>query len=70
MLPEYRTIYQGGEDEIVEKKIKIYRDIMSRTVAGGGRAVHCCLQKEILGCKAQLQRLCDRGKQRDHAFLR
>ncbi len=26
MLPEYRTIYQGGEDEIVEKKIKIYRN--------------------------------------------
>ena len=22
---EYRTIYQGGEDEIVEKKVKIYR---------------------------------------------
>ena len=65
-----KIILQQAQGEITEKKIKIYRDIMSRTVAGGGRAVHCCLQKEILGCKAQLQRLCDRGKQRDHAFLR
>lgn len=28
MLPEYRTIYRGGEDEIVEKK--------SRFIADGG----------------------------------
>ena len=26
MLPEYRTIYRGGEDEIVEKKVTVYCD--------------------------------------------
>ena len=28
MLPEYRTIYQGGEDEIVEKKSRFIASVI------------------------------------------
>ena len=28
MLPEYRTIYQGGEDEIVEKKSRFIATVI------------------------------------------
>ena len=40
---EDHTAAGAGRD--YREEIKIYRNIMSRTVAGGGRAVHCCLQK-------------------------
>ena len=42
MLEQYRTVYEGGEGEITEKK--------SRFIA----TVHPVDEKKILGCKTQL----------------
>ena len=50
MLPEYRTIYQGGEDEIVEKKSRFIATVIP--VENEEEALEYRKdKKEILGCQ-------------------
>ena len=49
MLPEYRTIYRGGEDEIVEKKSRFIATVIpAETEEEALDFIE--KQKEILGC--------------------
>ena len=49
MLPEYRTIYRGGEDEIIEKKSRFIATVVP--VNTEEEALEFVEKKKILGCK-------------------
>lgn len=73
MLPEYRTIYQGGEDEIVEKKSRFIAtvipaeteeealDFIEKTKKKYWDARHNCFAY-VIGERGQLQRCSDDGE--------
>ena len=73
MLPEYRTIYQGGEDEIVEKKSRFIAtvipaeteeealDFIEKTKKKYWDARHNC-SAFVIGERGQLQRCSDDGE--------
>ena len=73
MLPEYRTIYQGGEDEIVEKKSRFIsyakpvktdeeaREFIEKTKKKYWDARHNCFAY-VIGERGQLQRCSDDGE--------
>ena len=70
MLPEYRTIYQGGEDEIVEKKSRFIATVIpveneeealefiEKTKKQYWDARHNCFAY-VIGERGQLQRCSD-----------
>ena len=49
MLEQYRTIYEGGQGEITEKKIQIYRYGPSCEDRRGSCKIYRRNEKEILG---------------------
>ena len=73
MLPEYRTIYQGGEDEIVEKKSRFIATVIpveneeealefiEKTKKKYWDARHNCFAY-VIGERGQLQRCSDDGE--------
>ena len=73
MLPEYRTIYQGGEDEIVEKKSRFIASVIpveneeealefiEKTKKQYWDARHNCFAY-VIGERGQLQRCSDDGE--------
>ena len=73
MLPEYRTIYRGGEDEIVEKKSRFIATVVpvnteeealefvEKTRKKYWDARHNCFAY-IIGERGQLQRCSDDGE--------
>ena len=63
MLPEYRTIYRGGEDEIVEKKSRFIATVVpvKKTRKKYWDARHNCFAY-IIGERGQLQRCSDDGE--------
>ena len=73
MLPEYRTIYQGGEDEIVEKKSRFIATVIpveneeealefiEKTKKKYRDARHNCFAY-VIGERGQLQRCSDDGE--------
>ena len=73
MLPEYRTIYQGGEDEIVEKKSRFIASVIpveneeealefiEKTKKQYWDASHNCFAY-VIGERGQLQRCSDDGE--------
>ena len=73
MLPEYRTIYQGGEDEIVEKKSRFIATVVpveneeealefiEKTKKKYWDARHNCFAY-VIGERGQLQRCSDDGE--------
>ena len=73
MLPEYRTIYQGGEDEIVEKKSRFNASVIpveneeealefiEKTKKQYWDARHNCFAY-VIGERGQLQRCSDDGE--------
>lgn len=73
MLPEYRTIYQGGEDEIVEKKSRFIASVIpveneeealefiEKTKKQYWNARHNCFAY-VIGERGQLQRCSDDGE--------
>ena len=52
MLEQYKTVYQGGTGEVVEKKFPFYRNCAPGKFRGRGAAVYRRNEKEILGRKA------------------
>ena len=73
MLPEYRTIYRGGEDEIIEKKSRFIATVVpvnteeealefvEKTRKKYWDARHNCFAY-IIGERGQLQRCSDDGE--------
>ena len=51
MLPEYRTIYRGGEDEIVEKKSRFIATVVPVNTEEEALERIGQIKKKILGCK-------------------
>ena len=60
MAENYKIIYKEGTGELVEKKVPVYCPDPSGKVRGRSTGLCRRDQKEILGCKAQLQCLCYR----------
>ena len=64
---EYRTVYQGGKGEIVEKKSRFIAEVFWCT-RRGSHAVSGTDTEKVLGCKASLLGLCNRRRTRDRAL--
>ena len=65
---EYRTVYQGGKGEIVEKKSRFIAEVFFGALGGGSHAVSGTDTEKVLGCKASLLGLCNRRRTRDRAL--
>lgn len=65
---EYRTVYQGGKGEIVEKKSRFIAEVF--LVHSEEEAMQYLEQvrKKYWGCRASLLGLCNRRRTRDRAL--
>ena len=70
MLPEYKTVYRGGEGEITEKKSRFIANVVPVSSEEEAEEFIESMKKKILGCKAQLLCLYHRGAGRDKEVQR
>ena len=51
---EDRTVYEGGQGEIIEKKIPVYRHGKAGKNRRGSFGVYRVAEEKVLGCDSQL----------------
>ena len=60
MLEKYKTVYQGGEGETVEKKSRFIATVIPVKTEEEAIAFIESMKKKVLECNAQLLCLCNR----------
>ena len=51
MLEKYKTVYEGGEGEIIEKKFQIHCYCASGEYRRRGSGIYRRNEKKLLGCQ-------------------
>lgn len=54
MSDHYKILWEGGQGELVEKKIPFYRHHRAGRNRGGGSGFYRADAEEVLGCQTQL----------------